>query len=203
MLLRLHEIPPEGVELDEALQIGDRDDGAGRRLVPRLLRLVGRAGRCSRGVDLQARLEGLLSLECARCLESFETRLDVRFALVVVGEAAEFGSTDKRLEPEEADLFYAAGEVLDLREVAREQVLLNLPLKPVCRPECAGLCPTCGANRNRIECACSAAEGDPQLAPLQAWKRRLGELATPPPPRADAPRADAGSTGNEDGEPET
>ena len=68
----------------------------------------------------------------------------------------------------------AAGDV-DLVQVAREQIYLNLPLKSVCRDDCKGLCATCGANRNRIECACSGDQPDPRLAPLLELKKRLGD----------------------------
>jgi uncharacterized protein len=92
-----------------------------------------------------------------------------------VSEASEFGVGEMRLAAEDATLFYADRGRVDLREIAREQIHLNLPLKPVCHAGCAGLCPTCGANRNRIECSCRPAEGDPRLAPLLALKKKMDD----------------------------
>jgi hypothetical protein len=60
----------------------------------------------------------------------------------------------------------------DLSEIAAEQIYLGLPLKPVCKNDCRGLCPVCGVNRNLEECACVGEEIDPRLAPLLAFKRR-------------------------------
>ena len=69
-------------------------------------------------------------------------------------------------------LFYSDRGKVDLRDVAREQIYLNLPLKPVCGTTCAGLCPACGANRNRIKCSCCTVQPDPRLAPLLALKKQ-------------------------------
>ena len=64
---------------------------------------------------------------------------------------------------------YYDGDRLDLGEVVREQVLLALPLKPLCREDCRGLCPRCGQNRNLGPCGCPPPEepGDPRLEPLR------------------------------------
>ena len=73
----------------------------------------------------------------------------------------------------------AAGEYLaeggraELDVIASEQIYLNLPLKPLCREDCQGLCPTCGANRNRLKCGCRSEELDPRLAPLLELKKKL------------------------------
>jgi len=78
------------------------------------------------------------------------------------------------MEPEDAALYYVREDHADLAEIVSEQILLAQPLKPVCRPDCAGLCQTCGGNRNRIKCACRRDEVDPRLAPLLDLKDRFG-----------------------------
>jgi uncharacterized protein len=70
-------------------------------------------------------------------------------------------------------VFRVEGHRADLRAVAAEQIQLALPLKPLCREGCAGLCPTCGANRNRIECGCRSTEVDPRLSALLDLRDRL------------------------------
>jgi len=166
MILDFSEIPEEGLEMDYELRLVEPGSGAAEPLVRGAARFAGTAHKGRRGIELQARLEATLCLECSRCLEPYEQPLATEFFLVVVSEAAEFGLAEKRLDLDDATLFYADRGKVDLREVAREQVLLNLPLKPICRPACAGLCPTCGVNRNRIECACRTGGPDPRLAPL-------------------------------------
>ncbi len=58
------------------------------------------------------------------------------------------------------------GEHVDLDDLVREQILLALPTRQLCRDDCKGLCPTCGANLNQTTCDCSAEEIDPRFAAL-------------------------------------
>jgi uncharacterized protein len=64
------------------------------------------------------------------------------------------------------DAFEIVGDQLDLRSVARELVLLDAPSTPLCRPDCAGLCPTCGINLNDGSCSCAAPPADPRWSAL-------------------------------------
>jgi len=75
-----------------------------------------------------------------------------------------------------ADAFQMIGEQLDLRPVVRELVLLDAPLTPLCRPDCAGLCPTCGADRNLRTCGCEPPPVDPRWSALDVLK---GSAETP------------------------
>jgi uncharacterized protein len=73
------------------------------------------------------------------------------------------------LEVEEADLDeqLVEGDEVDLTEIIREQILLNLPEQVLCKEDCKGLCPQCGANRNLIDCDCGEDEIDPRWAALK------------------------------------
>jgi len=173
MFLDFSEIPADGLTLDRSVELAESREGGGDLLVG-AVRLVGRARNVARGIELEGRIEASARLECCRCLDPFEAPLTGDFSLIVVSDATEFGAGEQRTDPEDTRLFYASSGQVDLREVTREQVYLNLPLKPVCRADCAGLCPTCGANRNRIECPCRSAETDPRLAPLLDLKKRMG-----------------------------
>lgn len=68
------------------------------------------------------------------------------------------------------DAFEIVGEQLDLRPIARELVLLDAPSTPLCRPDCAGLCPTCGTNLNDGACDCAPPPADPRWAALDQLK---------------------------------
>ena len=74
------------------------------------------------------------------------------------------GGTDR-----DEEAYPLTGDELDLEPLARDAVLLELPLAPLCREDCAGLCPTCGANRNHEECGCAPA-ADPRWAALDALR---------------------------------
>lgn len=174
MLLLLDELRVQARDFDHAESLADLLDDDGRSLVPQPVRLRGRAGPGARGVELRARLEAGLSLLCSRCLEPCASRLGVEIELTLVDEAAEFAGPDAELRPEDASVYYAREGRADLGAIAREQIHLHLPLKPVCRAECRGLCPSCGGNRNRIECGCRPTGIDPRLAPLERLRDPKG-----------------------------
>jgi uncharacterized protein len=71
---------------------------------------------------------------------------------------------------EELDTYPLVQDRIDLELVAREAILLDLPLAPLCREECAGLCPTCGADLNEGACECVPVAADPRWAALDALR---------------------------------
>ena len=73
------------------------------------------------------------------------------------------------------DAFDLEGDQLDLAAMVREIVLLDVPTTPLCRPDCAGLCPTCGANRNDEACGCVEAPADPRWAALDQLRGLGGD----------------------------
>jgi len=176
MQLDLRDLADEGLRFDGPLALPDLPLQGDERVRVRSASISGTAVPGSFGVDLRARLVARLELGCVRCLEPYEWTIDVPFELVLAA------ADEDRLEPEEETpddvpdpaLVYPVPEgITDLVDVAREQVYLALPLKPVCSEECKGLCPTCGANRNRIECGCRNEAHDPRLAPLLDIGKRL------------------------------
>ena len=173
MFLDLRRLADDGLCFDRRLDLPGPRGEDGEPLVVGRARLAGRATPGARGVDLSARLEARLRLLCSRCLEPHALDLDTEFQLRIVADAVEFGVGETELAAEDAALFYAREQKADLRTIATEQVYLNLPLKSVCREDCAGLCPTCGANRNRIKCTCRRAEVDPRLLPLMDLKHKM------------------------------
>jgi len=64
------------------------------------------------------------------------------------------------------EAFEIVGDQLDLRDVVRELLLLDVPSTPLCQPDCAGLCRTCGANLNDTACACDGPPADPRWSAL-------------------------------------
>ena len=77
---------------------------------------------------------------------------------------------EAEMDPEELDVVPYDEAVLPFDDIAREQVLMALPMKPLCREECRGLCPECGADWNAGECACDKAKIDPRLEVLKSLK---------------------------------
>ena len=95
-------------------------------------------------------------------------KLDL-FYLPRLASRPEDEEEEVELDDHEVVVGYYDDERLDLGEVVREQLLLSLPMKRVCREECQGICPTCGRNRNTASCACAAPEEpvDSRLEPLR------------------------------------
>ena len=116
-----------------------------------------------------------LELPCSRCLEPFTWPVDAPFDLRYQPKAGTGGGQESEREIEEDDLstaFYENDEI-DLGELIREQLYLALPMKPLCREDCQGLCPVCGTNWNRGTCTCKRDWDDPRLAALKRLKSEM------------------------------
>lgn len=105
---------------------------------------------------------------CARCAEQFLTSCTRSFRFVLAPKAA--GEPDGDLRAEDLEFSFYEGEEIDLSPLIREQVLLALPTRPLCKEDCRGLCPQCGANLNREACGCSVATPDPRFGVLRTLK---------------------------------
>lgn len=115
--------------------------------------------RTNRGVFGEGELRSQVQSECARCLTIFSQPIDFHLE-------AQFGLPPiKRHE----GLIFPIGVngILDLRGALREQILLNLPMRPLCRSDCRGLCIECGKNLNEGPCDCVQETTDPRLERLK------------------------------------
>jgi uncharacterized protein len=123
--------------------------------------------------QLTGRVRTTLELPCSRCLEPFATPVDAAFDLRYQPHAHAAGSghdAERQIEEDDLSTAFYDNEEIDLRELMREQFYLSLPMKPLCRDDCAGLCPVCGTNRNRSSCDCKREWEDPRLAVLKTLK---------------------------------
>jgi DUF177 domain-containing protein len=111
-----------------------------------------------------------LELACSRCLDPFTLPIDSAFDVQYLPAEAESANEDREVSEDDLDASVYRDEQIDLDELLREQFYLALPMKPLCREDCAGLCPQCGTNRNTGTCACVSQWEDPRLAPLKRLK---------------------------------
>lgn len=99
-----------------------------------------------------------VKLECGRCLVDFtmplESEIEEEFRLEQIGDSIQILPLDE--EDVAPDLI--EHNLLDVQELIRQNLLVSLPIQPLCKPGCAGLCPTCGQNLNVRKCQCPAAE---------------------------------------------
>jgi uncharacterized protein len=111
---------------------------------------------------------------CGRCLEPYEltvrSEVDARFVPNPRrrGEEMELGADE--LETDVYD-----NGIVDLTALLETETTLLLPMKPLCREECRGLCPVCGGNRNVADCRCEVSVDDPRWAPLKSLAARLSK----------------------------
>ena len=113
-----------------------------------------------------------LELSCSRCLEPFRMSVDAAFDLRYLPATELLPDEDREVAEEDLETAYYRDDQVDLNELLREQFYLALPMKPLCREDCRGLCPECGANRNTDACACEPAWHDPRLAPLKGLAKQ-------------------------------
>jgi uncharacterized protein len=113
-----------------------------------------------------------LEMDCSRCLEPFEVPVDATFDLRYVPLTENTGEGEREVSEDDLMTAYYREGMLDLIELLREQFVLALPMKPLCTPDCRGLCPQCGANLNKTQCTCAPAWEDPRLAPLKSLLTR-------------------------------
>ncbi|MSQ26547.1 MAG: DUF177 domain-containing protein [Dehalococcoidia bacterium] len=146
--------------LDERVSFGSEEE-FGEITVRGSLHLL----RTLAGILATAAIETAVGEECARCLE----RYDQPLTLPIQDEFFPQVDPDSGLPIKLPDGEFAIDNhhMLDLSEAIRQTVLINRPIKPLCRPDCQGLCPDCGANRNTDPCDCSAGATDPRWAKLK------------------------------------
>lgn len=110
-------------------------------------------------VKLSARLEYTVSMPCDRCGKLTEKHWKREFPHLLVRELSQ--------EQDDDEYIVVPEERLDLDELLREDILLDLPSKFLCSEDCKGLCPRCGKDLNEGPCGCEPKEVDPRLAVLK------------------------------------
>ena len=110
------------------------------------------------GILVTGRVSGVMTMACARCLKSFDQTFDLDVQELFVPGA----------QPDDDEYPVDDGHI-DLEPMIRDAVILSMPFAPTCRPDCRGLCPRCGGDRNLGECSCSE-DVDLRWAPLSDLK---------------------------------
>jgi uncharacterized protein len=138
------------------------------------LRVEGRADLLNSVMEI--RLRGVFAVEvhseCERCLELAAFRLDRTFDLFYSPQESSPEAGEVALRAGEIELGFYEGDGLDLTDVLREQILLALPMQRLCGPDCRGLCPVCGTNRNQQQCSCVVSVEDERWAALRKLSAR-------------------------------
>jgi uncharacterized protein len=124
-------------------------------------------------IRLAGNLATSLELPCARCLDPVVENVTRSFDLLYRPQGTDAGHEEISVTVAEAEIGYYRGDGLLLEDVLREQVLLSVPLKVLCRDDCQGLCPSCGKNRNTDPCSCAQLVQDPRWSALKDIREKL------------------------------
>lgn len=125
--------------------------------------------------DERVRVAGALKtglvLTCSRCACRFSLNIDKDFAVEYWPDTTDEGEIE--LDFEDLGVGFYLGDKFDLREVILEQMLIDIPMNPVCKDDCRGLCESCGADLNCEECTCGGEKVDSRLEALLELRDRM------------------------------
>ena len=162
MKIIISEMPGEGldVEFQETVTFD-----AGPSLVQAQLKI--------KKIDTQVVVNGNIwadaELQCSRCLKVFKSRISFPFEAVFYPIEQLKEEEKHELKVEELDMGFYAKDELDLFDIIKEQIMLNLPMKALCNDSCKGICLRCGADLNAGDCSCSKKDIDPRLVTLKKF----------------------------------
>jgi DUF177 domain-containing protein len=181
MLIEIQELELHPIDFDEEFSPGGIDLGADiRQRTP--LKTEGRAQlveehhgkhKILKDIRLKGGFSTSLELLCARCLEPVAQDVTRDFDLLYRPQGADAGVEERTVAGAETEISYYQGEGVLLEDALREQVLLAVPLKVICRENCKGLCPHCGKNLNVEQCSCGEPLEDPRWSALREIRDKL------------------------------
>ena len=134
---------------------------------PRRVSGSGTMLRTEEGIWVSARLDTGVTSTCGRCLVEYAQPVHMAIEEEFLLEVDPYSGT-RVSRSEDSDQYFHVGpdHILDLTEAARQYATLNMPMKPVCREDCSGMCIECGANLDEARCRCDRAPADARWAAL-------------------------------------
>jgi uncharacterized protein len=179
MQIRIADCPPEGLHMQDRLDPGGLKDLAALQEsescqfngpLSVALTVTPTAGMFA----VEGRIRGRVTLACSRCLAPAECPIKSFFKLTfsrrIPADEPDAPSETRQLQSEEMGVVLFEGDAIDFRDVIQEQVIMTIPMRPLCREDCRGLCPRCGTDLNHEACDCDRKEVDPRLAALKQLK---------------------------------
>lgn len=171
MLIHLEDILQEGIEIELNL---DPDDPAVQEMNIRGA-VTGslQIRKTGQQVLVLGNVDGKVKLTCARCLKDFiaeiQEKVDIELRPVLDLDRA---ARERELGSDDLDVEFFRGDALDVGHLAAEQISLAIPMKPLCREDCGGICPDCGADRTLGTCVCEP-DTDPRWNALKDLKLKI------------------------------
>jgi len=169
MAIKINDIPPEGLRIELHDKLDLFDEGVADTPFTSIVTIKAEGA----GVfHVNGSVEATTSLECSRCLKRFpfpvrETSMDFD----LVPEGSRKMAAEHELGSSELDIEFYRGEEIEPKEYIREQLLLAVPMVPLHSPDCKGLCPVCGEDRNERSCGCRIESMEGETRPFEALKK--------------------------------
>jgi uncharacterized protein len=163
MEIRLEQIKEDGLALEFENSVGTfpilekmKANGECEFVAP--IRAALKALRIGDLVEIDGHIGTTVRLPCSRCLQPFEAPLKSSFTLTYMQQVADVMQDTEpqevELSAEDMGIVYFQGEKINLKDAIQEQVVMEFPLRPLCKLDCKGLCPRCGADMNDDPCDC-------------------------------------------------
>jgi uncharacterized protein len=134
------------------------------------VRLEGQVVRIEGGYSLEARLSYRGRLECSRCLAAYTFQTNEQFSLLLY-KRVPLSSEELALEKQDLDVCFYEQPAIAVAPIVEERIQMAVPMKPLCREECRGLCPHCGQDLNLSPCGCNVKPIDPRWNALAELKK--------------------------------
>jgi DUF177 domain-containing protein len=161
--------PEARIERTFAAGVLPTDQSICRITAPVALSVVVRKDRMQ--FRLAGRLKTSIELTCSRCLDNFELAVDEPFDVLYLPHTPAGPGEERMVEDDDLSTAFYEDNVIDLGQLMQEQCYLAVPMKPLCKEECQGLCPECGTNFNIASCECRQTWVDPRLAVLDQLRK--------------------------------
>ena len=124
-------------------------------------------------IRLRGKLSGNFQVPCARCIEPVATPVEADYDLIFRPIGADAGAAERAISASDTEIGYYLKDSLLLEDVLREQLILALPVRTLCKDDCKGLCPRCGVNRNSQSCSCDEGPSDPRWEALAGLRSQI------------------------------
>lgn len=147
----------EKKSLDIELDIKKFQDGVEEFYVEKPLKLTGLLTRVGDIIYLDAKVQGVIKLECSRCLERFPYNIDLEIHEKLTNAP----------ENKDEEIIFIENDSVNICEIVENNIIVSLPIKRLCKEDCKGLCPICGTNLNVSTCNCHEDNIDPRLEKLK------------------------------------
>ncbi|MBN2430036.1 MAG: DUF177 domain-containing protein [Acidobacteria bacterium] len=126
-------------------------------------------------IQMTGTIRGTVQVYCDRCLKPFAFPVEQSFDICMLPVPPDLQAHDLELGEDQLNENYYVEPAINLKQIVREQIILELPLKMICAEDCAGLCYKCGANRNETVCDCDLSDRDPRWSVLLELKKKMNE----------------------------